>query len=810
MSRSAFQNRQILLFVFILSTASQSFAQSIRFQKTYAPEAFKAGVKNKDASFYDVETLSDDGFATLGFLTDSLNRSEGFIARYDCTGKTLWTKVLGASGAPTNTNAGIVETDQGDLVFSFNLGTGFFRASILCGKIAKDGQIIWMKRIGNNTEFGRDIVKTPDGGFVIVGSTGFYGTDFQADDIYMLKLDANGNILWTKTFGNPAGTYDEAFAVKLDSKNNLIVTGRCIADTTFQAFILKTDPSGIPIQFKTYGYHNQRTNAFDILVDKEDNYLITGFTTILETDHTSAESDPYLIKVDSALNLIFANVYEVNVGRDFSTIGEGLCLLDDGGYAIGVSTSSFSNHDISGPSAPNKNALYVIRKDGSIRKAFLYNMHGSQYTRVRKSSMGSVLLGGFSRAYTDKNVSQGLIIKTDNFFFSGCNDIDVTPELTLYKPNWQIADFKYQTKSGNKVLDYINVKDSLIKDFVVCEEIPLLTPDFEGPQSICPGQARFIDQSGGPGIKYWIVDQDTIHKDGNLDYFFNTPGIHTVTLVLQFSCVIKTLSKTIEVLPAFQDTIKETICPGVTYNFKGNNYTSEGIYTVSLPGTNGQCDSIFVLDLKFLQRLQWSENHEFCGSEFKIYDKTFTQSNSNANVILKNQQGCDSLEIKLNVTKIFLDSIVDLDPKNQIDTLYFCDTIRIGSKLFTTAGSYTNEIVDTLNDCVLLKINVTLINNCFCLEFPNLFTPENGDDLNDEFKPYNHCGEIIEAFKLNVFNRWGQKVFESNDYKLGWDGRFKSVQAPPETYMYHAEYKIRFTDRTPIQKSQKGAVSLIR
>ncbi|MGB3083768.1 MAG: hypothetical protein WBB21_03570, partial [Saprospiraceae bacterium] len=103
MSRSAFQNRQILLFVFILSTASQSFAQSIRFQKTYAPEAFKAGVKNKDASFYDVETLSDDGFATLGFLTDSLNRSEGFIARYDCTGKTLWTKVLGASGAPTNT-----------------------------------------------------------------------------------------------------------------------------------------------------------------------------------------------------------------------------------------------------------------------------------------------------------------------------------------------------------------------------------------------------------------------------------------------------------------------------------------------------------------------------------------------------------------------------------------------------------------------------------------------------------------------------------------------------------------------------------
>lgn len=75
-----------------------------------------------------------------------------------------------------------------------------------------------MKRIGNNTEFGRDLVQTPDGGFVIVGNTAFYGTDKIAADIYILKLDAMGNILWSKTFGNPAGTYDEAYAVKLDSK----------------------------------------------------------------------------------------------------------------------------------------------------------------------------------------------------------------------------------------------------------------------------------------------------------------------------------------------------------------------------------------------------------------------------------------------------------------------------------------------------------------------------------------------------------------------------------------------------------------
>ena len=101
---------RIFIFIIILFVINQGIAQSIRFQKTYGPQTFIPGKKTNEASFYDVETLSDDGFATLGFLTDTLTpqHSEGFISRYDCTGHVLWTKTLGASGAPTNTNAGIV------------------------------------------------------------------------------------------------------------------------------------------------------------------------------------------------------------------------------------------------------------------------------------------------------------------------------------------------------------------------------------------------------------------------------------------------------------------------------------------------------------------------------------------------------------------------------------------------------------------------------------------------------------------------------------------------------------------------------
>ncbi len=776
-------------------------AQHIRFQKTYSPETYKSGVKNKEATFYDVETLSDDGFATLGFLTDSTNNSQGFMARYDCTGKVIWTKQLGFSGSPTNTNAGIVEADNGDIVFSFNLGTGFFRASILCGRINTAGQVVWMKRIGNNTEFGRDIAKTRDGGFIVAGSTAFYGTDNTAADIYLFKLDANGNILWTKAFGNPAGTYDEAYSVKIDSRDFIIVGGRCIADGTFQAFILKADPNGNPVGFKTYGYNNQRTNSFDLIVDKNDNYLITGFTTILEIDHTSSESDPFLIKVDSALNTQFANVYEVNRGTDNSTIGEGLCQLENGDYAIGVSSLAFSTHNISGPNAPNKNALYIIQNNGNLRKAFLYNRHASQYTRVRNSSFGSVLLSGFSRAYTDKIHSQGLIIKTDNQFLTGCFDIDVSGEINVFKPVWQIADFNYQMRSGTRSVDYLSYNDTALTETVLCEEIPVLTPDFEGPDTICAGNAVFTDLSAGPGARFWLVNNDTIHQSGDLNYFFS-PGTHTITRVLKFSCIVKEFSKTLVVSDAYMDTFRIVLCQGQRYTFRDSSYSASGFHQYIASG-NGACDSIFTLQLSIQNSQILNESFSYCGTDTTLYGKTFDKA-GDYSIVLKNRNDCDSVQINLKLSIRYSSSHEDL--KEQ----FFCDSFVYEKLILKRPGDYKNIPVDTTADCTIKYISVNLKENCDCLEFPNVFTPENGDDLNNDFLPHNPCGDDVFDYKMVIYNRWGQKVFESTDVQSGWNGRYKGDPAPMETYLYVSDYKIRYNDTFIKSKSKKATVTLIR
>ena len=85
---------------------------------------------------------------------------------------------------------------------------------------------------------------------------------------------------------------------------------------------------------------------------------------------------------------------------------------------------------------------------------------------------------------------------------------------------------------------------------------------------------------------------------------------------------------------------------------------------------------------------------------------------------------------------------------------------------------------------------------------PNSFTP-NGDGNNDLFLIY---GESIKTVNLKVFNRWGEKVFDSETQFLGWDGNYKGMPQMPGVYVYEAQ--ITFLDNT--QTLRTGSITLIR
>ena len=121
-----------------------------------------------------------------------------------------------------------------------------------------------------------------------------------------------------------------------------------------------------------------------------------------------------------------------------------------------------------------------------------------------------------------------------------------------------------------------------------------------------------------------------------------------------------------------------------------------------------------------------------------------------------------------------------------------------------SSGSYTLIITDSVgcSSSTLGSVD-DLNNNCdYHIFLPNIFSP-NGDSHNDEFIVR---GKGIKSISLIVYSRWGEKVFETNDVELGWDGTFKGKPMNTAVFVYYLNATM-INDET-IEK--QGNVTLVR
>jgi gliding motility-associated-like protein len=122
------------------------------------------------------------------------------------------------------------------------------------------------------------------------------------------------------------------------------------------------------------------------------------------------------------------------------------------------------------------------------------------------------------------------------------------------------------------------------------------------------------------------------------------------------------------------------------------------------------------------------------------------------------------------------------------------------------AGTYQVNII-TAEGCVLSATADVSVKHCgpVCppLYMPNAFSP-NGDGLNDYFLPMNT--EDITYITLSIYNRWGERVFQSNALKGRWDGTFNALPCDAGTY----QYDVRYRDCHGEAKAKKGDIALVR
>lgn len=124
------------------------------------------------------------------------------------------------------------------------------------------------------------------------------------------------------------------------------------------------------------------------------------------------------------------------------------------------------------------------------------------------------------------------------------------------------------------------------------------------------------------------------------------------------------------------------------------------------------------------------------------------------------------------------------------------------------AGCYAITAIDTASN-ESARSNIVCVDNCPAYELPNTFTPNN-DGYNDVFRPRARC--FVERVEFEIYNRWGQKVFQTNDPDIHWNGTNLQGKALPEAAYYYVcrVFEQRVSGVAPSPQLLSGWIELVR
>lgn len=220
---------------------------------------------------------NDGGYVMIGnaSLTNWRTR-DMLIIRTDNLGKVIWSKTYG--GGKNENGIALSETDAGDLMIvgqTESYGEGGQDIHIL--KLNSSGDTIWTKTIGGNRyDYPSDIINTKPNEFIITGTTSSYEQHYHDDDIFLLKIDGNGKVIWSKTYG---GNKDESSTRVIPTKdNNYLIVGSTQSYGFGQEdiFLIRTTTEGDTIWTKGYG--GSSTDIGRHIIEASKGYYILGDT----------------------------------------------------------------------------------------------------------------------------------------------------------------------------------------------------------------------------------------------------------------------------------------------------------------------------------------------------------------------------------------------------------------------------------------------------------------------------------------------------------------------------------------------------
>jgi len=297
---------------------------NLQWTKTIGGKEFEDG--------YALIQTADGGYAIAG-QTNSFGAGgyDVYVVKLDANGNLQWTKTIGGKKEDVGLMSLIQTSDGGYAIAGATNSFGAGNGNVYVVKLDANGNLQWTKTIGGpGDEIGFSLIQTSDGGYAIAGSTFSFGAG--DEDVYVVKLDANGNLQWTKTIGGPKREWGSSLTQTADGGYAIAGTTTSFGAGGEDVYVVKLDASGNLQWTKTIG--GKKEDAGISLIQTSDGgYAIAGYTK----SFGAGGEDVYVVKLDASGNLQWTKT----IGGENDDRGFSIIQTSDDGYAIAGSTTSF-------------------------------------------------------------------------------------------------------------------------------------------------------------------------------------------------------------------------------------------------------------------------------------------------------------------------------------------------------------------------------------------------------------------------------------------------------------------------------------
>ncbi|MFA6925149.1 MAG: T9SS type A sorting domain-containing protein [Bacteroidales bacterium] len=283
---------EILKYLFVLLIISICFETGIaqiKFQKIYSGNSYDYG--------FSVKQANDDGYFIFGNTSSfGSGNTDIIVIRTDKNGTPLWKKMYGSTGIDYGTFAEKTN-DNNFLICGYTNNTADTSYNVLLMKIDTLGNLIWSKNYGGSDwDMGHCVLQASDLNYYIVGETYSYGK--KNSNFYLIKTNTAGDTIYTKTYGGDSADVANSIIETKDGKLMLAGYTNSFGAGAADFYLIKINKNGDTLWTKTYGDVNNNY-ANSIMQCNDNGFALSGYS--IKNGNTN--NVIYFDKTDSTGNI---------------------------------------------------------------------------------------------------------------------------------------------------------------------------------------------------------------------------------------------------------------------------------------------------------------------------------------------------------------------------------------------------------------------------------------------------------------------------------------------------------------------------